>query len=107
LYTDVCCSPTAKPLRASTWRSISSQGSSIRGEPRRAPEGSRRGLPRRACSATLGLIYARLVARDDRSLLKLLNPVMSTIVLPYLGGAEALRELERTGRVTLPRVVKR
>jgi AcrR family transcriptional regulator len=43
----------------------------------------------------LGLIYARLSARDSRSFVELLNPSMSMIVLPYLGAAAARRELAR------------
>jgi len=43
----------------------------------------------------LGLIYARLSARDPCSLVELLNPLMSMIVLPYLGEAAAERELTR------------
>jgi AcrR family transcriptional regulator len=43
----------------------------------------------------LGLIYARLIARDPRSFLELENPLMSMIVLPYLGQAAAQRELTR------------
>jgi AcrR family transcriptional regulator len=45
--------------------------------------------------AVLGLIYARLVARDQRSLLELENPAMSMIVMPFLGRAAARRELTR------------
>jgi AcrR family transcriptional regulator len=43
----------------------------------------------------LGLIYARLIARDSRPLRELANPLMSMIVLPYLGPAAAQRELTR------------
>jgi AcrR family transcriptional regulator len=43
----------------------------------------------------LGLIYARLTARDSRSFVELLNPSMSMIVLPYLGAAAARKELTR------------
>jgi AcrR family transcriptional regulator len=43
----------------------------------------------------LGLIHARLIATDDQSLLELSNPVMSMIVLPYLGQAAARREQSR------------
>jgi hypothetical protein len=39
----------------------------------------------------LGLIYSELIARDSRSMVELLNPLMSWIVLPYLG-ASAARE---------------
>jgi AcrR family transcriptional regulator len=41
----------------------------------------------------LGLIYARLIAPDSRSLMELLNPLTSMIVLPYLGKAALERQL--------------
>lgn len=40
----------------------------------------------------LGLIYARLISRDGRSLVELRNPLMATIALPYLGHRAARRE---------------
>jgi AcrR family transcriptional regulator len=43
----------------------------------------------------LGLIYARLSARDPHSLVELLNPLMSLIVLPYLGASAARKEQYR------------
>jgi AcrR family transcriptional regulator len=63
----------------------------------------------------VSVIHARLVARDARSpaegksqrrgaprIVELLNPLMSMIVLPYLGAAAARKELERP--ISLPRV---
>jgi AcrR family transcriptional regulator len=44
----------------------------------------------------LGLMYARLSARDPCSLVELLNPLMSLIVLPYLGASAAREEQYRT-----------
>jgi hypothetical protein len=44
----------------------------------------------------LGLIYARLIAPDSRSLMELLNPLTSMIVLPYLGKAALGRQLGQT-----------
>jgi hypothetical protein len=44
---------------------------------------------------TLGLIHARLITRDPRSLVELVNPLMSMIVLPYLGPAAARRKQHR------------
>ena len=41
------------------------------------------------------VIHARMLAGDRRALLKLAGPLMSTIVLPYLGAAAARRELDR------------
>jgi AcrR family transcriptional regulator len=43
--------------------------------------------------AVLGVIHARLLARDPGPLTGLVNPLMSMIVLPYLGPAAAAREL--------------
>jgi AcrR family transcriptional regulator len=43
----------------------------------------------------LGLIHARLIATDSGSLLELSNPLMSMIVLPYLGRAAAHKEQSR------------
>lgn len=42
----------------------------------------------------LAVLHARVVARDPRPLVELLNPLMSMIVHPYLGGAAAKRERE-------------
>jgi hypothetical protein len=41
---------------------------------------------------SLGLVYARLIAGDGRSLVELRNPLMATIVLPYLGQRAARSE---------------
>jgi AcrR family transcriptional regulator/DNA-binding MarR family transcriptional regulator len=43
------------------------------------------------------VIHARMLAGDRRALLKLAGPLMSTIVLPYLGAAAARRELTLPG----------
>ena len=43
----------------------------------------------------LGLIYSELTARDPRSMVELLNPLMSLIVLPYLGASAAREEQYR------------
>jgi len=43
----------------------------------------------------LGLIYSELIARDPRSLVELLNPLMFWIVLPYLGVSAACEEQHR------------
>jgi AcrR family transcriptional regulator len=45
--------------------------------------------------AVLSVIHARMLAGDRRPLVELVNPLMSTIVLPYLGAAAARRELTR------------
>jgi AcrR family transcriptional regulator len=44
--------------------------------------------------AVLSVLHARLLERDG-SLVELLNPLMATIVLPYLGPAAARKELVR------------
>jgi AcrR family transcriptional regulator len=45
--------------------------------------------------AVLGVIHARMLGGDQRPLIELLNPMMATIVLPYLGRAAAAKELAR------------
>jgi hypothetical protein len=45
--------------------------------------------------AVLSVIHARMLQDDRGPLLELLNPLMGTIVLPYLGQAAARREQER------------
>jgi AcrR family transcriptional regulator len=45
--------------------------------------------------AVLSVIHARMLADDRRPLLELTGPLMSMIVLPYLGPAAARRELAR------------
>jgi AcrR family transcriptional regulator/DNA-binding MarR family transcriptional regulator len=45
--------------------------------------------------AVLGVIHARMLARTPGSLVDLANPLMGTIVLPYLGLAAAQKELAR------------
>ncbi|HEY7960661.1 MAG TPA: TetR/AcrR family transcriptional regulator [Solirubrobacteraceae bacterium] len=67
-------------------------------------EGRRQGRPAQDPSAlsaeglvgaVLSVIHARLVHRETDSLAELVNPLMSMIVLPYLGPAAAKREAER------------
>lgn len=43
----------------------------------------------------LGVIHKRLLRQDPGALVELLNPLMSIIVHPYLGGAAAQAELQR------------
>jgi AcrR family transcriptional regulator len=45
--------------------------------------------------AVLSVIHARMLQRDHRPLIALLNPLMAMIVLPYLGQAAAAKELSR------------
>ncbi len=57
-------------------------------------------LPRLTAEGTVGAVASVLHARitgseTDESLLDLANPLMSIVVLPYLGPAAARRELER------------
>jgi AcrR family transcriptional regulator len=46
--------------------------------------------------AVLSVIHGRMVERDRKPLVELVNPLMSIIVLPYLGLSAARREIERT-----------
>jgi AcrR family transcriptional regulator len=43
--------------------------------------------------AVLAVIYMRMLDRDERPLVELLNPLMGMIVLPYLGRGVAAKEL--------------
>jgi AcrR family transcriptional regulator len=45
--------------------------------------------------AVLAIVHTRLLGDKPRALLGLSNPLMATIVLPYLGADAAARELER------------
>jgi AcrR family transcriptional regulator/DNA-binding MarR family transcriptional regulator len=46
--------------------------------------------------AILGVLHTRLVRREEQPLRELLGPLMSIVVLPYVGAGEADSELERT-----------
>ncbi len=48
-----------------------------------------------AVGAVLSVIHGRLLERDPAPLVKLLNPLMAMVVLPYLGSAAARREFAR------------
>jgi DNA-binding MarR family transcriptional regulator len=56
--------------------------------------------------AVFSVVHARLLERDERPLLELLNPLMAIIVLPYLGAAAAKQELARP-RLRAPRAPSR
>jgi AcrR family transcriptional regulator/DNA-binding MarR family transcriptional regulator len=49
------------------------------------------------------VIYGRLVSGECKRLVDLVNPLMSMIVLPYLGPTVAQREMERPAPEALPR----
>jgi AcrR family transcriptional regulator len=70
---------------------IIDEGRSASGASRNPPPLAAQGV----LGGTLGLIHARLITRDPRSLVELANPLMSMIVLPYLGPAAARREQYR------------
>lgn len=53
------------------------------------------------------VIHARLLEPDHGALVELLAPLMSSIVLPYLGAAAARRELGRRPVISPPRPEKR
>jgi AcrR family transcriptional regulator len=52
--------------------------------------------------AVLAVLHARLLEPDAPPPITLLNPLMSTIVLPYLGPVAAAKELERPTPSTAP-----
>lgn len=45
--------------------------------------------------SVLSVVYARMVKRERSPLVKLTNPLMSMIALPYMGATAARRELDR------------
>jgi AcrR family transcriptional regulator len=53
--------------------------------------------------AVLSVVHARMLERDRRPLIELLNPLMGMIVLPYLGQGAVAEQLGRT----LPRVPRK
>ncbi len=53
--------------------------------------------------AVLGVIHTRLLEDAPEPLVELLNPLMALIVAPYLGHAQAARELNRPVPVPRPR----
>jgi AcrR family transcriptional regulator len=53
--------------------------------------------------AVLSVLYTRLVERSEGSLMDLVSPLMSMIVLPYLGQAAAKKEAERPVPTPRPR----
>jgi AcrR family transcriptional regulator len=54
----------------------------------------------------LEVIHRRLLNAEQESLMSLLGPLMSIIVLPYLGGAAASQELKRTAADLQPEDVQ-
>jgi AcrR family transcriptional regulator len=53
--------------------------------------------------AVFSVIHGRMIETERRPLMELLNPLMSMIVMPYLGAAAARRELERPVPKSAPR----
>jgi AcrR family transcriptional regulator/DNA-binding MarR family transcriptional regulator len=51
----------------------------------------------------LGVLYSRFAERDPKPMLRLLNPLMAMIVLPYLGPAAAAKETARPAPRARPR----
>jgi AcrR family transcriptional regulator len=51
----------------------------------------------------LGVLYSRFAEQDSRPMLRLLNPLMAMIVLPYLGPAAAAKETARPEPRVRPR----
>jgi AcrR family transcriptional regulator len=52
----------------------------------------------------LGVLYSRFAEQGSKPMLRLLNPLMAMIVLPYLGPAAAARETARPAPRARPRV---
>ncbi len=51
----------------------------------------------------LGVLYSRFAEQDPKPMLRLLNPLMAMIVLPYLGPAAAAKETARPAPISRPR----
>ncbi len=51
----------------------------------------------------LGVLYSRFAEQDPKPMLRLLNPLMAMIVLPYLGPAAAAKEAARPAPRARPR----
>ena len=51
----------------------------------------------------LGVLYSRFAEQDPKPMLRLLNPLMAMIVLPYLGPAAAAKETARPAPRARPR----
>lgn len=58
-------------------------------------------------TGVLGVLHGRLTKREPGPLIELLNPLMSFIVLPYLGARAARRELARPVRAVAAPVERR
>lgn len=70
---------------------IIDQGRSASGASKSPPPLAAQGV----LGGALGLIYSELIARDPRSMVELLKPLMWWIVLPYLGASGAREEQYR------------
>jgi AcrR family transcriptional regulator len=86
--------PDALALRANVLAQIIAAIDTARTETKHGHE-----LPPLTAEGTVGaglsIVHARVLTRDPAPLIPLLNPLMSMIVLPYLGAAAARRELTR------------
>jgi AcrR family transcriptional regulator len=76
------------------------EGRSETGKRRQPPPLTAEGI----VGAVFSVIHSRLLAEPEVPLTSLLNPLMSMIVGPYLGGARATRELECATPLQAPRV---
>jgi len=88
----------ASPTVLTQRRDVLDKLTRIIDEGRRAGRASRNPPPLAAqgvLGGALGLIHAQLSARDQRSLVEALNPLMSLVVLPYLGASAARKEQYR------------
>jgi AcrR family transcriptional regulator len=56
-------------------------------------------VPEGAMASVLGIVRARLAAREPQPLLELLGPLMGMIVGPFMDGTEVAREIEQGERL--------
>ncbi len=92
------------PLRAPRQKALAALAAAVDGE--REPA---RGYPPRltaeaVVNGVLGILHGQLLQQEPQALIELLNPLMSFIVLPYLGARAAHRELAAVAEVEQPPV---
>lgn len=90
--------PTALERRGSVVSQLERAVDRGRREPRASPAATPL-TAEAVVGGTLSIIGARMIEGRGESLLELLNPLMATIVLSYLGTAAARRELSRAAPV--------
>jgi AcrR family transcriptional regulator len=89
--------------RAEVLHALTEAVDAARGELQARVESPPRLTAEGVVGAVLSVLHTRLSGRDSQPLSTLLNPLMSMIVLPYLGSAAARRELARPVAIPMAR----